>query len=91
MSRSRAWAFDVKVTYKGADQRGVVREWTAGERISGIGTGEMSEDEARVIAARLLDTNDRTRRYVLGKYPEGATATLGRGFLYEQHLSDPLD
>lgn len=91
MSRSWAWAFDVKVTYTGPDQHGAIRQWHAVERLTGIGHSALSEDEARVIADRLLTTDYHTREVILGKYPSGATATLGPGRLYQQHLPDMSD
>lgn len=91
MSRNWAWAFEVKVTYEGPDKQGTIRTWTANERLIGIGHPGISEDEARARAHEMLSTNNWTRQYILGKYPKGATATIGRGSLYEQHLPDQYD
>jgi hypothetical protein len=88
---SWSWAFYVDVKYEAPDQYGKLRQWGVTEKLIGIGSGGMPEHEARKIAGRLLDTDARTRRYVLGHYPDGATATLGAGYTYEEHLPDRYD
>jgi hypothetical protein len=88
---SKTWAFYVTVTYESPDTKGMMGQWLAQEEIIGIGSERMSGDEARKIAERKLANDERTRQYILGKYPKGATATLGAGYLYEERLPDPLD